>query len=422
MRCSICLCDPCQTPETCEGWRSAARDYAATRPPPRPRASRQEQPDQGQQPFFDESDDPPAWEPPPNGPHGPRPNGKDHGAPLIQTAAQFVAGFVPPNYLLDGVLQRGCLYSLTARTGHGKTAITMLLMHHVERSKPLLGREVEGGALLFLAGENADAIRARFLAQCDYYQIDPGEVQIYFIGSIVNIADRMDEIRAAAAAIGDLALVVVDTAAAYFPGDDPNNNAQQGAYARGPLRELTQLAGKPVVIANSHPIKNAARDNLLPMGGSQFLNEVDGNLTAWTNNEKQVVLHWQGKFRGPEFEPIAFELETVMSSRVVDAKGRIMPSVIAVPIAEERLKGGEERLEADENRVLFALGDNPKASLSFLAEKCGFVIDGRPQKTRVHRIMSRLREDKLVVQHRGSKYVLTTKGRKEVGIEGNNDD
>jgi len=32
-------------------------------------------------------------------------------------------------------------------------------------------------------------------------------------------------------------------------------------------------------LVNCHPVKNASRDNLLPMGGSAFLNEVDGNLT-----------------------------------------------------------------------------------------------------------------------------------------------
>jgi hypothetical protein len=45
------------------------------------------------------------------------------------------------------------------------------------------------------------------------------------------------------------------------------------------------------------------------MGGSAFLNEVDGNLTLWATAERQMTLHWQGKFRGPEFEPMTFELE-----------------------------------------------------------------------------------------------------------------
>src|SRR5262249_46939721 len=45
--------------------------------------------------------------------------------PLIQSSADFVAGFTPPDYLLDGVLQRGFIYSLTGRTGSGKTTVAL---------------------------------------------------------------------------------------------------------------------------------------------------------------------------------------------------------------------------------------------------------------------------------------------------------
>ena len=84
------------------------------------------------------------------------------------------------------------------------------------------------------------------------------------------------------------------------------------------------------------------------MGGSAFLNEVDGNLTLWADAEKQVSLHWQGKFRGPEFEPLGFELEGADSAKVVDADGRLMPSVIAKPVSELGLQMAEGRQESDE--------------------------------------------------------------------------
>src|SRR5258707_7183929 len=50
-----------------------------------------------------------------------------------------------------------------------------------------------------------------------------------------------------------------------------------------------------------------------------------GNLTLWADAEKQVSLHWLGKFRGPEFEPLAFELRMTDSARVHDADGRNLP-------------------------------------------------------------------------------------------------
>ncbi len=52
-------------------------------------------------------------------------------ARLIRSSAEFVAGFVPPEYVLDGILQRRFSYSLTGRTSAGKTAIMLLLSAHV---------------------------------------------------------------------------------------------------------------------------------------------------------------------------------------------------------------------------------------------------------------------------------------------------
>ena len=216
-------------------------------------------------------------------------------------------------------------------------------------------------------------------------------------------------------------LVIVDTAAAYFPGDETNSNSQQGAYARL-LRQLTFLPGKPTVIVNCHPIKNAAHDNLLPMGGSAFVNEVDGNLTLWANGERQTSLHWQGKFRGPEFEPLSFELRMTTAPTVADAEGRLMPSVVAVSISEMTLEEGSQTQEADEDRLMKMIDRYPKGSFSYLAECCGFVTDGRPSKAKVQRLLTRLAEDGMVRKHRGGKYRLTAKARKDLGLDAENDD
>jgi hypothetical protein len=81
---------------------------------------------------------------------------------LLLTSKQFIDGFTPPAYLIDGIVQRGYLYALTARTGHGKTAVDMYIAQAIARSQPVHGRETKGGTVLFLAGENPDDIRARF--------------------------------------------------------------------------------------------------------------------------------------------------------------------------------------------------------------------------------------------------------------------
>ena len=233
----------------------------------------------------------------------------------------------------------------------------------------------------------------------------------YFVDGRIDIEENLARIRAEALAIPDLRLIVVDTAAAYFQGDDGNSNAQLGRYA-GLLRQLTFLPSLPTGIVNCHPVKNAASDNLLPMGGSAFVNEVDGNLTLWTDGDsKTTTLHWQGKFRGPEFDPVSFDLKEVTSERVKDEHGRLMPSVMAVHMPDNVAERRHTVNEEDENVILRLVHADKHASFSVLAKRSDFT------KSKVQRIIRSLKEDRLVRKFRGSKYRLTPKGCAAVGLE-----
>jgi len=74
----------------------------------------------------------------------------------------------------------------------------------------------------------------------------------------------------------------------------------------------------------AHPVKNAADDNLVPYGGGAILNEVDGNLTMRKISSTRTEMHWQGKIRGIEFNPLQFEFREITSDSVRDAKGLLL--------------------------------------------------------------------------------------------------
>ena len=141
------------------------------------------------------------------------------------------------------------------------------------------------------------------------------------------------KVRQEADELGGFDLIIVDTSAAYFPGDDENNNVQLGAHARR-LRLLTTMPGNPCVVVACHPVKNAGNDNLLPRGGGAFIAEVDGNLVC-LKRDSIVDLSWQGKFRGPDFDPVGFELRTVTADKLKDSKGRSIATVMAMPLSEQ---------------------------------------------------------------------------------------
>jgi AAA domain len=331
--------------------------------------------------------------------------------PVVQSSAEFTRGYVPPDYLIDGLLQRRYCYSLTAKTGSGKTAITLALAAHIALGRPLGDREVEKGRVLMFAGENADDVCARWIALGQYMDFDIEEIDVHFVPGRFKISELIEKIRTEMEALGGCALLIIDTSAAYFQGDDENDNVQLGQHASN-MREL-RIPGGPCTLINCHPPKNAGDDNLLPRGGGAFLAEVDGNLTA-RKSAMTVKLHWQGKFRGPEFEPISFLLKSVSTERLKDSKGRPIYTVFAKFLSDE---AGEEMAKAsrrDEDALLTNIAEHGHGSIANLAERMGWRTNkGAPQKSKAHAVVERLKAAKLIKLER-ERLVLTDAGRKAV--------
>lgn len=330
----------------------------------------------------------------------------------IQTAADFTADFVSPEFIIDGVVQRGRLYTLTAPTGSGKTAVMLYAATSLATGTAFCDLEVEHGDVLFMAGENPDDVRARAIATMEFYGIKPDECRIHFVAGTFSIRADMARLKEEAAKLPNLMLVVIDTFAAYFDGDDENSNAQALDFARV-VRSLADLPSKPAVIMPAHPVKNASRQNLAPKGGSSLVNEVDGNLTLW-NDEGMLTLHWQVKFRGADFEPLKFELQKYQSEKLKDRKGRYVPTILAKPLLITRaLQIAIETLTM-EDRLLVSIHDNPAMSQAERCTQIGLrLADGGPHKSGMSRLLNRLSEQKLIRKFR-SNIELTKDGERAV--------
>jgi hypothetical protein len=339
-------------------------------------------------------------------PNSKRPTDNGGGSPHIPflTKAAFLKGYVPPEYLVEGVLQRRFIYALTAMTSAGKTALALALAQAIGCEDPNARfgcHPVEKGKVLYMVGENADDVRARVIAADSLRRDDPSKDQIYFIAGVFPIAELRTRIEIEADKLGGLDLIIVDTSAAYFFGDDENNNKQAGDYARM-LRSLTKVRGGPCVVALCHPTKHVKHaDELLPRGGGAFLNEIDGNMTAW-RTDTVVELSHSDKWRGPGFESMSFLIEKFTTPELVDAKGRLTPTVRVVAISEAEEAEESRRTRNDEDRLLIELQKNHRRSHADLARACDFYFDnGEPAKSRLQRALKRLQTDKLVKPDRG---------------------
>jgi hypothetical protein len=276
------------------------------------------------------------------------------------------------------------------------------------RGDKILGREVTKGRVAFIAVENPDDLRMRIMVAAYILNIDLREIADNLI-----ILDKRVKPEALAARLKSLSaddeftLIMVDTLAAYYDGDDINHNVQAGDFMRR-LTSLTRLPGLPSVIVAAHPSKNAPEDQIVPYGGGAILNEVDGNLTARKAAGGVTELHWQGKLRGVEFEPAIFRFELLTSPDVKDVRGREVQLPILMPASK---RDAEEREKVCINRdetLLRAMAADPGASLNALSTATTI------HRSSIERTLHRLAtpsEGKLVKKTL-DKWTLTPAGKK----------
>ena len=326
------------------------------------------------------------------------------------TAAEFCRAYEPISYAIEPFVRSGSLYTVTAKTGSGKTGllVSSALAVVTGNGEAILGREVTKGRVAYISPENPDDLRMRIKVSAFLLKLDLEEVANGF--QILDKRMPPEELQVRLAALsadgpGPFTLIMVDTLAAFFDGDNINDPVQGGSFMRR-LRPLTLLPGRPSVLVAAHPTKNASDDNLVPYGAGAILNEVDGNLTL--RREGEITnLHWQGKLRGIEFAPALFKFEIASCPTVLDAKGREVP----LPILEPCDDGEFEKKQTDEvNKdaaVLRAMIEMPGGTWRDWATR------SEVSKTALSRCLEKLRTDKLA-EKTLNKWSATAKGRKAI--------
>jgi AAA domain len=353
-----------------------------------------------------------------------KPNGKKPST--IQSKQNFIRAFEPPDYLIMGMLQRRFIYSLTGQTGHAKTAVALLIAQLVasEGASFLGNKKVEKGRVIYFVGENPDDVRMRVIGS-DWQRRRRGENperdNLWFApGRELTMAEIKTMLDDDAAANGPPALIVIDTSAAYFLGQDENSNPQLGEHARS-MRLLTTLAGGPCVIVLCHPAKRVADPGeLLPRGGGAFLAEMDGNLSLWRTSDLSVELDYT-KMRGPGFQPLQFEVRPIAQcADLKDSAGRFVPTVEAVFITERQANDSANAEVADADLVLRRkLAGVDNESMVETAEALDWRVGqyNDPDRKRVQRALKALEKDRFVKNELG-KYVLTDRGKERARAVG----
>jgi hypothetical protein len=250
----------------------------------------------------------------------------------VLSFADFCSAMEPPRYVWHRVLQTGCLYALTAKWGHGKTALMLSVAMHVAVGRELGGHSVDRQRVLYLCGENPEDVKLRARAAALKFDISTSELdgQIYFTRRPFSLDDptQLKRFLKDATKFGTFGMVVIDTGPAHSSAEEENDNREMHKLAMA-MRDLMGPLGNPATVALMHPTKEATRDNLQPRGGGAFSGSIDGELCAWQEHGQVEFFH-RTKFRGPGFEPMWFALERFELPGMQDNFGEPVITVLAM--------------------------------------------------------------------------------------------
>ena len=320
----------------------------------------------------------------------------------IDDSDSFLADLQPLEYLIEGVIPTGVVYSLTGYTGHGKTTLALQFALSIAEGEDFCGRETTKGSVLVLAGENpynlkwqyAAALAARGLQRAD----------VHFVQGHFSLDQWTDVLKAKLESMPDVKLIIIDSLQAFFEGDSDNDNTQMVEMARK-LRRVGEISSRPAMMIIAHPAgKTPAKDMLVPRGGGGFLNEIDGNLTIWSGDAMQQTLHHSQKFRGAGFEPMEWVMQSHEFEHLTDAKGK----PLKLPVSRPEMIIERANRESANDRILVryvqTVADGQPLSVRELSAQESV------SRYRAEQTVNTARDEKLIRRY-AKTYTITDGGR-----------
>lgn len=328
----------------------------------------------------------------------------------IETATESYNAIVPDNYVVDSIVGEKHFIIASGESNAGKTTVLQHMAVCVAAGIPFGNYTTEQSKVLWIAGEDVANARKRLGALCNKLKIDlsalddkhfimPHAVAILDDDSLLDIHEVIKE------KIGDsLGLIVMDSKAMTWGGEDENSNSENNKYVMVILDQFVARYGCAVIVTH-HLTKQKEKEERTSRGASSLINGAHGEIRFEKTGTDRECRMSHGKIRSDTWEDMRWRIETVelRDDRFKNRFGAY-PKV-SIPAVASPGMGKRAQSEDDDSRlVLRALvkmrDDKVESKLrtpATIATLSGMAKERGPSaaRQRVTRILEKLTEQKL---------------------------
>lgn len=199
---------------------------------------------------------------------------------------------VEPVYLIQGLIEAGCLGMLFGDPGVGKSFLALDWALCIAAGIPCREHEVKQGPVVYIAGEGHSGLVRRCHAWAAHHGIDLNSVPFFLSRGPTDMTDRaaMDEVKEVIRSLGiSPAVIVTDTVARNFGAGDENSTKDMSAFiaAADDLKEAFPGSVVLLVHHSGHAEKQRARGSMALKGALDFEYRLDakGDKLLLTNTK-----------------------------------------------------------------------------------------------------------------------------------------
>jgi len=307
----------------------------------------------------------------------------------------------PLQWIVKDVIPQESSAMVFGPSGSGKSFVLLDICFAVAGgAEEWRGKRVHGGKVLYVVAEGAAGFRKRLEAYAIEHDVDLSKVQLYVLPAAPNFTSRtaVQQVIAAAQAIGGFRMIVVDTLARVAVGVDENSAQEMGVVIAN-AEAIGRATGATIVVVH-HSGKDVAKG---ARGSGAIKGAVDAEIeVARADHDRSLTVT---KMRdGEDGARFGFRLRTVELGE--DDEGEKITSCVVehVDCAPTRAKrlGRTKQLVVDAVRDGFGL-DGSLPTPEGVIEACVPLIASEPRVARqtAKRALNALLEDGTVVLEAG---------------------